>query len=282
MRILPSLLLATMLVAVQVGPCRADDEPRIISDRFTISASASVSERRFSTLVAARAEAIDYALGAILEGAGAYIHIEFARASDASYLLTYPAAYDPVRHALTFRRALLDSLNYNVTPWAKAYWPYYRTEGLRELIPAIEVIDNALWMAHLQEAAHRKGISWPHPECSSLDAAKRLGCEMLVAGAEASLHPPPMFNSNRLDMLWPESLRELRGRSWRRSDTAYRDVQRLGGLLLLRSLVAEFGLPRALQYIAQTPFHIEGDNVRVSALHYQEQARLALTVSAIN
>lgn len=279
MRILPALLLTTALIAAHAGPCFAGDEPWIISDRFTIAASATPSERRFASLVSVRAEAIDYALGTILEGACTHINIEFARPSDASYPQTYFAAYDPARHALTFRRGLLDWLEYDVTQWARSYWPYYRSGDLRELIPAIEVIDDALWMAHLREAAHRKGGRWPHPECSSLDEAKRLGCEMLVAGAQASVHPPPIFNANRVDMLWPESLRELRGR---RSDTGYRDVQRLGGLLLVRSLVAEFGLPRTLGYIAQTPFHIEGDNVRVSALHYQEQARQALTTDAIN
>ncbi len=52
--------------------------------------------------------------------------------------------------------------------------------------------------------------------------------------------------------------------------------------MLVRPLIAEFGVPRVLQYIAQTPFYIQDDNVRASAAHYQEQARLALTANAIN
>jgi hypothetical protein len=59
-------------------------------------------------------------------------------------------------------------------------------------------------------------------------------------------------------------------------------VQRLGGVLLVRPLVEQFGVPRVLRYIAQNPFHIENDNVRTSALQYQERARQALGASAIN
>jgi hypothetical protein len=91
-----------------------------------------------------------------------------------------------------------------------------------------------------------------------------------------------MFNTNRVDMFWPESLRELRARGWQQSDGTYRDTQQIGGAMLVRPLIAEFGVPRVLQYIAQTPFYIEDDNVRASALRYQEQARVALAASAIN
>lgn len=281
-RMLPVLLAITTLVAAQGT---SGDESERISNEFVMLASVSASERSFANLIAVRMAAIGNALGPILEDACTEIYIEFAKPTDASYPRTGWAEYDPVRHVLTFRRHVVGSLGYGTAPWADSYWPYYQNENLAVLAPAIGIVDDALWLAHLQEAAHRKGISWPHPGCSSLDMAKRLGCEMLVAGAEESLRPtraPRIFNANRMDMLWPESLRELRSQAWRRSDTAYRDVQKLGGLLLVRSLVAEFGVPRVLRYVAQTPFLIEDDNVRVSALHYQGQARQALAADAIN
>jgi hypothetical protein len=282
MRILPALLLISTLIAADAGPCWADEAPRLGSNRFVMSASATSNQRRFAQLISVRAEAIDHALGRILEGACSEIYIEFARPSDASYPRNDAVAYDAHRHTLTFRHSLLNSLDYEVTSWAKSYWPYYQSETASALLPAIEIIDDALWMTHLQEAAHRKGTRWPHPGCSSLDIAKRLGCEMLVAGVHASRRMPTMFNTNRVDILWPENLRELRSRAWRHGDTEYRDVQRLGGLLLMRSLVAQFGVSRVLQYVAQTPFDIQGENVRASALHYQEQARQALSADAIN
>jgi hypothetical protein len=145
-------------------------------------------------------------------------------------------------------------------------------------MPPIGAIDEALWTTHLQEAAHQQGMSWPHAECTSFDLAQRLGCQMLVAGIGASLKPPQpqIFNMNRIDLLWPEQLRDAH------NDDAYRDVRRLGGLLLVWPLVASFGVPRVFRYLAQHPFHIENGNVHASALHYQEQAQRTLQSSAIN
>ena len=45
--------------------------------------------------------------------------------------------------------------------------------------------------------------------------------------------------------------------------------------LLVGPLIREFGVPRVFAYVARTPFRIENDNVRVSALRYQERARSA-------
>jgi hypothetical protein len=86
----------------------------------------------------------------------------------------------------------------------------------------------------------------------------------------------PMFNANRIDRLWPESLKDFERRAWTHGGREYREVRRLGGLLLVEPLVREFGVPRVFAYVARTPFRIENDNVRVSALHYQERARSAL------
>lgn len=274
-------LLITLLLVVAAATSFAEGPERSGGDRLAIDTSASKVERRFFEIVSMRATAIDQALGPILQGAGDKITIELAYSGDDSYPRNGPAAYDPARHTLTFRRSVLGSVGRGVKSWAKAYWPYYKNDEIRALLPAIELIDDALWMTHLQEAAYRKGLSWPHQDCSSLDIQKRLGCEMLAYGVEASRRQvQPFFNANRVDMIWPEDLRELRGRG--HDDTVYRDVQQLGGSMLVRPLIAEFGVPRVLQYIAQTPFYIQDDNVRTSALRYQEQARLTLTANAIN
>ena len=273
--------LALTLLIVAAGTSVAENAGGHGADRLAVSTSASKVERRFFEIVVMRATAIDQALGPILEGAADKITIELAYSGDDTYPRDGPAAYDPARHTLTFRRSVIGMAGKGVKSWAKAYWPYYKNDDIRALLPAIELIDDALWMTHLQEAAARKGLSWPHQECGSLDIQKRLGCEMLTYGAEASRRQvQPFFNTNRVDMIWPDSLGDLRVR--RQDDTAYRDVQQLGGSMLVRPLIAEFGVPRVLQYIAQTPFHIQDDNVRVSAQRYQEQARVALAASAIN
>lgn len=276
------LLIVTLLFAA-MGVSFGKDVSPTSFEKFMIRPRAPQVERRFLEVVIMREAAIDHALGPILEDACTKITIEFAVPDDDSYPRVDAVAYDPSRHTLTFRRQLLGWVGHGVKSWAKSYWPYYKNEDMRALLPVIEIIDDALWMTHLQEAAHRKGLPWPHRECSSLDMQKRLGCEMLVSGVLSSRRPAqPMFNANRVDRLWPESLRELRASGWRQGDGAYRDVQQLGGSMLVRPLIAEFGVPRVLKYIAQTPFHIQDDNVRASAQHYQEQARLALTADAIN
>lgn len=275
-----SWLIVTLLV-VAAGTSFAENAGPHGADRLEVSSSASKLERRFAEVVVMRATAIDQALGPILEGVGDRITIELAYSGDDSYPRDGPAIYDPERRTLTFRRSLVNSVGRGTRSWAKAYWPYYKNAEIRALLPAIEVIDDALWMTHLQEAAYRKGLSWPHPECSSLDIQKRLGCEMLTFGVEASRRQvQPFFNTNRIDMIWPDELGDLRVRG--QEDTDYRDVQQLGGSMLVHPLIAEFGVPRVLQYIAQTPFHIQDDNVRASAQRYQEQARVALAASAIN
>lgn len=273
------LIVILLLAAMEASVAR--DAAETSTEKFMIRPRAPSVERRFLEVVTMREAAISYALGPILEDACTKITVEFVLSSDDAYPQLGPASYDPARHTLTFRRHLLGWVGHGTRAWAKAYWPYYKNDEIRALLPAIEVIDDALWMTHLQEAAHRKGLSWPHQECSSLDFQKRLGCQMLVSGVIASRRPvQPMFNTNRVDMFWPESLRQLRTRQY--DDGDYRNVQQLGGSMLVRPLIAEFGVPRVLQYLAQTPFYIEDDNVRVSATHYQEQARLALTANAIN
>lgn len=271
------LLLAAMEVSL------GEEFSQTSGEKFLIRPRAPASERRFLDVVMMRQAAIDHALGPILEDACTKITIEFAVRDDDSYPGGAGVAYDPSRHTLTFRRQFLGWVGHGTRSWSRLYWPYYKNDDIRAMLPVIGIIDDALWMTHLQEAAHRNGLRWPPQECSSLDIQKRLGCEMAVSGVLASRRPAqPMFNANRVDMIWPEDLRELRARGWRQDDAVYRDVQQLGGSMLVRPLIAEFGVPRVLQYIAQTPFYIQDDNVRLSALHYQAQARLALTANAIN
>ena len=45
-----------------------------------------------------------------------------------------------------------------------------------------------------------------------------------------------------------------------------------------RLVIEEFGVPRTLAYLAQTPFRIEENNLRVSAQRYQDRAREALRI----
>jgi hypothetical protein len=90
-----------------------------------------------------------------------------------------------------------------------------------------------------------------------------------------------MFNVNRIDRIWPEDFAEFEKRVWRKSDQEYLDVQRYGGILLAEPIVNEFGVLRAISYMAQTPFHIEENNLRVSALRYQQRARDALTAANV-
>jgi len=74
-------------------------------------------------------------------------------------------------------------------------------------------------------------------------------------------------------MIWPEDFAGFLRRVWQREDPEYIDVQRYGGILLVEPLINEFGVPRALTYLARTPFRIEDNNVHSSALRYQERAR---------
>jgi len=56
-------------------------------------------------------------------------------------------------------------------------------------------------------------------------------------------------------------------------------VQRYGGIMLIKPLIDEFGVPRTLAYVAQTPFRVEENNLREAALHYQERARESLSIA---
>jgi hypothetical protein len=229
-------------------------------------------------MVCVRTSAIETAFGPLFNGRQLEIRLQFTTADDPQYPRTSMSSYDPAEHTLYFRRGVLVTPPSGWYDWALAYWPYYRNELARDEYPVVGIIDEALWSAHLRQSAHEHGLSWPHADCGTVDIARRLGCEMLVtATAELSQGPAsPMYNTNRIDRLWPENLKEFERRAWTHGGREYREVRRLGGLLLIEPLIREFGAPRVFAYVARTPFRIENDNVRLSALRYQERARSAL------
>jgi hypothetical protein len=82
-----------------------------------------------------------------------------------------------------------------------------------------------------------------------------------------------LFNENRIDQIWPHDFSDFRRRLWRHEDREYAEIRRLGGMLLLRPLIGEFGAQRALVYVAQHPFDLRNEDLYASAIAYQEGAR---------
>lgn len=234
--------------------------------------------KQFRQLVAYRAEAIDMAFGDMFGALPSELEVKVFSSRDPEYQ-TYGtrAGYDQKRRTLLFPRRVLGSKIPNPLRWASYYWPYYQNEQYRVEFPIIEIIDNVLWNAYLQESATARGLTWPHKDCASVDVGRRLPCEMLIKGIAEYVKAPrgPLFNSNRLDRIWPEDFADFRQRVWR-TDQEYLDVQRYGGILLIRPLIDEFGAPRALAYIAQNPFKVEENSLRLAALRYQQEARESL------
>ena len=236
---------------------------------------------QFRALVSYRMEAIEGAFGDFFGVLPEELHIRFVGMKDEDYGKLGREAYDQQKHTLLFPRRALGAKTPNPLRWATYYWPYYQNERHQLEFPVIEQIDNLLWNAYLQESARTRGLSWPHKECVSSDVEKRLPCEMLIKGVAEHVKTlrSPMFNENRIDRIWPEDFEEFQKRVWRKSDTEYLDVQRYGGILLAEPLVTEFGVLRAIAYMAQTPFHVEDNNLRISALRYQQRARDSLTAA---
>jgi hypothetical protein len=235
-------------------------------------------KKEFRELVSYRAQAIDTAFGDLFGALPAEIQIKFVTAKDPEYVLFGGReGYDLKRRTLIFPRRVLGSKTPNPLRWAAYYWPFYQNEQYRLQFPVVEVIDNVLWNAFLQEAATARGGQWPHKECGAVDVGRRLPCEMLVKGIAENVKAlrGPLFNVNRVDQIWPEDYAEFRKRVWR-TDQEYLDVQRYGGIMLIKPLIEEFGVPRTLAYVAQTPFRVEDNNMREAAEQYQEHAREVL------
>lgn len=239
-------------------------------------------KKQFKELISFRAQAMDAAFGDLLGMLPAELQVKFVTTKDPEYLLFGGReGYDQKHRTLVFPRRVLGAKTPNPLRWAAYYWPVYQNEQYRLQFPIIEAIDNVLWFAYLQEAATSRGLQWPHRECGAVDVGRRLPCEMLVKGIAEHVKAvrSPLFNSNRLDRIWPEDFTEFRKRVWR-TDQEYLEVQRYGGIMLIKPLIDEFGVPRTLAYLAQTPFKVEENNLRVAALRYQQHAREMLTMTA--
>jgi hypothetical protein len=230
-------------------------------------------------LIGHRTDAIHHAFGDAFGAVAPDVRIEFIGSKDPrDQIYSGRVAYDAEARVLVVPRRHLHAKLPQPLTWTRAYWPYYEKALYRTTFPVIEAIDNALWGAYLQEAASARGLRWPHEECGSLELGERLPCEMVVYGVGAYLTEikSAVFNVNRLDRIWPEDFPAFEQRVWRRGEQAYLDVQRYGGILLLKPLIGEFGIPNALAYVAQNPFRLSDGNLYRSAIQYQEKAREAL------
>jgi hypothetical protein len=239
-------------------------------------------KKQFRELVSYRAQAIDTAFGDLFGALPTEIQIKFVTTKDPEYILFGGReGYDLKKRTMIFPRRVLGSKTPNPLRWAAYYWPFYQNEQYRLQFPVVEVIDNVLWNAFLQEAAAARGGQWPPKECSAVDVGRRLPCEMLVKGIAENVKAlrGPLFNENRVDQIWPEDFAVFRKRVWR-TDQEYQDVQRYGGIMLIKPLIDEFGVPRTLAYVAQTPFRVdENNNLREAALQYQDRARESLSIA---
>lgn len=242
-------------------------------------------KERFVELVSYRTEAIETAFGDLFDTLPPGIHIRFVTRKDPDYgRFNGAIAYDPDERVLIFPRRVLGAKLPNPLRSAVYYWPFYQDERYRTEFPVIEAVDNILWTAFAQEAARSRGLTWPHKDCSSADLARRLPCQMVLNGIAEHISElrGPLFNANRLDRIWPEDFARFRQRAWRHDDPDLRDVQHYGGILLVRPLIGEFGLPRTLAYVAAHPFQMVDNNLHLSALGYQARAREALGARNVN
>jgi hypothetical protein len=238
---------------------------------------ARLCKKRFEELIAYRASAIHGAFGDPFTLPDK-IAVEFFYADDPKYgHLHHQIAYDPERRAILVSRFLMRSHVPNPLRSAQYYWPFYENTAARTAYRVIPLIDNALWTAFLQEAAKARGLRWPHAACSSTNVSQRLPCEMVTAGIVEHLTTLrlPIFNENRIDVIWPDDFGRFSSAVWQQDDE-YQDVKRYGGILLMRPLIAQFGLLQTMACAAQTPFEVHEPSLRTAALRYQREARQAL------
>jgi hypothetical protein len=235
-------------------------------------------EKQVAQLISYRTQAIEYAFGE-LSALPDKIDVKFVSQKDKEYAqFAGRLAYDRENKRMVVPRRYATSKMPNPMRAAINYWPFYQDDLYIDEFPIIGAIDNAIWSAYLQEAALASGQSWPHENCLSVDIGKRLPCEMVLEGIVEFITTTrtAMFNENRLDRIWPEDFDDFQRRVVR-DQNQYRDVQRYGGIMLVRPLIGQFGVPRVLAYIAQTPFVVEESSMREAALKYQARAREALS-----
>ena len=231
-------------------------------------------------LLSLRSQAIEGAFGDISFAASEPLQVKFVSSKDPEREWVRGSIYyDAERKLLLIPRSVVNMKTPNPLRIAAYYWPFYRSEQNRIAFPVIEIIDDALWSVFLQESARGQGQTWPGSNCHAADIHKRLPCRMLLSAAArfVKVRSDLFFNENRIDRIWPEDVSEFDKHNYSAKDAPYADVLRLGGILLMRPLIGEFGVPRVLSYVARTPLLIEGNNLRASALRYQESARAALS-----
>jgi hypothetical protein len=232
-------------------------------------------KQRLASLVSVRAESIAATFDGMESAMPADIRVRFmsSRSSERARFGD-ETGYDPESQTLYLAYTLLGERVPRDLRDAIHYWSFYADETLRVTYPIVRTIDGALWNTYLQEAASRRGLTWPHADCRSPDSAKRLPCEMLRdATVEYTTRAHErLFNTNRVDVAWPEDYRSFAGGLWNNDNHEAARVRIYGGLLLVRPLIRKLGLPQALAYFAQTPFRIEQNNMRLSAMRYQQRA----------
>ncbi len=261
-------LVALLVASIAVASVHAQSDPFL--------ASPEARPRHLKTLVETRARAIDAAFPGFIAIADFKVEVSFRKACPETTIRL--ACYDAAQNALTFDREILEFVDYRALEMADDYWSFYEHAALRDRFPVIGFIDSALWSASMSKIARQHDTTWPHDGCESMLLTKRLGCEMLISAIDSSVRfkHSRIYNANRRDRFWPDDLTFLERSSSGSRDREYAEVRDLGGVELLRPLIEEFGAARVFEYVAQTPFSIEGSNVRASALRYQEQARGAL------
>ena len=242
-------------------------------------------EQKIVTLVSYRSEAIERTFGDLSAVLPGQVRIKFVTARDPVHPLPAGAmAYDPEERTLFMSHSVLSARLPTPSRSAAHYWPFYEQKEVREAFPVVEAIDDALWNVYLQRAAAARGGVWDAEDCRSVHAEKRLPCEMVTSAITQAIKTRrlPIFNENRIDRIWPEDFASFARRNWQHEEAEYRDARRYGGLLLIRPLIREFGVPRALAYLAQTPLQIEENNLRISAQRYQDRARDALRIRSVD
>ena len=265
---LATRLFAYMILAVAAATASAESG--------SFGGRAESGHSPLTQLVRARSRAIEAAFPGFLEISDFKLAIAPVKACPKP--ATYLACYDAEQNTLTFTREVHSAADGRLLEVAEDYWVVYEHAVLRDAFPIIGIIDGALWNAFMSEIAQKYEMSWPHEDCNSIQLSKRLGCEMLVSAIESNLRfrHSRIYNANRLDRLWPDNIGFLEQTSLRSRDREYAQVRDLGGTELLQPLIKEFGAVRVFAYVAQTPFSIEENNVRASAVRYQESARSAL------
>ena len=234
-------------------------------------------QKEISSLITYRAEAIAAAFGSFYGGAPSAADPLSETGDPENKRLAGGISYDAADHTFWISRRVVDMAMPNPMSATLYYWPFYQREQLRRDFP---VVESSTTRCGLRSCGIR-----PHDGLHgrTRGAARRGPRALAMRNADDGLARfvkvlgEPIFNENRLDRLWPENFAAFDRRVSGYDDREYLEVQRLGGLLLVRPLIKEFGVLPAFAYVARTPFVVEDDNVRLSALRYQERARQALS-----